>query len=251
MLSCIKEEGLALVLNFFVSLYCWIIISVFTIILGIIAVITSFFSANVSQKIARLWGKVILKLLGIKVSVDGLENFDHSKSFLITSNHQSYFDIFVLLAYLDLDFRFIAKKSLFKIPFLGQSMKRLGYIPIDRENLRSALKSVKAGAELLKNKISILIFPEGTRSSDGKLLSFKKGGLNMFLKQKHGGIEVGMPVLPIVIKGTVNILRKNSLAIHPGKTVELHILPPVSSGRENAPVIIEKIEQETRKVLES
>ena len=244
MLSCIKEEGLALVLNFFLSLYCWIIISVFTVTLGILAVITSFFSANISQKIARLWGKVILKLLGIKVSVDGLENLDPSKSFLITSNHQSYFDIFVLLACLDTNFSFIAKKSLFNIPFLGWSMKRLGYIPIDRENLRNALKSVKKSTELLKNKTSIFIFPEGTRSPDGKLLSFKKGGLNMFIKQGS------MAVLPVVIKGTINILNKNSLTIHPGKTVELHVLQPVGCGRENSADVIEKIEQETRSVLE-
>ena len=230
--------------DFLSNLYCWTVIAASTIILGMLAVITSFLSANVSQKIARLWGKAILKLLGIKVSVDGLENLDPSKSFLITSNHQSYFDIFILLAYLNLNFRFIAKKSLFKIPFLGQSMKRLGYIPIDRENLRNALKSVKKSTELLKNKTSILIFPEGTRSLDGSLSSFKKGGLNMFLKQG------GMAVLPVVIKGTINILSKNSLTIHPGKTVELHVLQPVSCGRENSADVIEKIEQETRSVLE-
>ena len=236
-----------IIIIFFSSLYSWTVISVLTIILGILAVITSFFSANVSQKIARLWGKAILKLLGIKVSVDGLENLDPSNSYIITSNHQSYFDIFVLLAYLDLDFRFIAKKSLFKIPFLGQSMKRLGYIPIDRENLRNALKSVKKSTELLKNKTSILIFPEGTRSLDGSLSSFKKGGLNMFLKQGN------MTVLPVVIKGTINILRKNSLTIHPGKTVELHILKPLDAAAEkgDSNIIIEKIENETRAILEN
>jgi 1-acyl-sn-glycerol-3-phosphate acyltransferase len=125
-------------------------------------------------------------------------------------------------------------------------MKRLGYIPIDRENLRSALKSVKAGTELLKNKTSILIFPEGMRSPDGRLLSFKKGGLNMFLKQG------GMTILPVVIIGTVNILKKNSLAIHPGKTVELHILKPLNVVEKgDSAVIIEKIEQGTHKALEN
>jgi 1-acyl-sn-glycerol-3-phosphate acyltransferase len=125
-------------------------------------------------------------------------------------------------------------------------MKRLGYIPIDRENLRSALKSVKKSTEMLKNKTSILIFPEGTRSPDGKLSSFKKGGLNMFLKQGN------MTVLPVVIKGTINILRKNSLAVHPGQTVELHILKPIDAAEKgDSNLIIEKIEQETRAVLES
>ena len=237
--------------NFFKSLYCWLIISFSTVTFGILAVICSFFSDKIPHKIAKLWAKVILKACMIKVDVTGAENISSQKSYIITPNHQSYFDIFVLLSSLDLNFKFIAKASLFKIPFLGWPMKRLGYIPIDRENLRRALKSVKKSTELIKNKTSILIFPEGTRSLDGKLLSFKKGGLNMFLKQ--GGITV----LPAAIKGTVNILRKNSLTIHPGQKVELRILKPIeiseknkglTSGKEDS--IIKTIEEEIRATLE-
>ena len=236
-----------MITDFLSNLYCWAVIAAFTIILGILAVITSFFSANVSQKIARLWGVLILKACRIKVDITGSENLSPENSYIITSNHQSYFDIFVLLACLDTNFSFIAKKSLFTIPFLGWSMKRPGYIPIDRENLRNALKSVKKSTELLKNKTSILIFPEGTRSPDGKLLSFKKGGLNMFLKQG------GMTILPVVIKGTINILSKNSLTIYPGKTVELRILKPLDAAAEkgDSNIIIEKIENETRAILEN
>ena len=233
-----------MVVSFLFSLYSWAVIAVLTIILGILAVITSFFSENTSQSIAKLWGVLILKACRIKVDITGAENLSPEKSYIITSNHQSYFDIFVLLASLGINFKFIAKASLFNIPFLGWSMKSLGYIPIDRENLRSALKSVKKSTELLKNKTSILIFPEGTRSSDGNLSSFKKGGLNMFLKQGD------MTVLPVVIKGTVNILRKNSLSIHPGKTVELHILKPIdAAGKGGGNIIIEKIENEIRNIL--
>ncbi|MGC8555311.1 MAG: lysophospholipid acyltransferase family protein [Candidatus Acidulodesulfobacterium sp.] len=236
--------------SFFKSLYCWVIISFSTVIFGMFAVASSFFGEKIPQAIAKLWSKIILKACFIKVDITGAENISTQKSYIITPNHQSYFDIFVLLASLDLNFKFIAKASLFKIPFLGWAMKRLGYIPIDRENLRSALKSVKKSTELIKNKTSILIFPEGTRSLDGKLLSFKKGGLNMFLKQ--GGITV----LPVAINGTVNILRKNSLAVHPGQKVELHILKPIevseknkglTSGKEDG--IIKTIEYEIREVL--
>ena len=239
-----------MITDFLLSLYSWAVIAALTIILGILAVIISFFSEDTSQSIAKLWAKTILRACFIKVNITGAENISPQKSYIITPNHQSYFDIFILLASLDLNFKFIAKASLFKIPFLGRAMKRLGYIPIDRENLRSALKSVKKSTELIKNKTSILIFPEGTRSLDGKLLSFKKGGLNMFLKQ--GGITV----LPVAIKGTVNILRKNSLAVHPGQKVELHILKPIeaaeknkglSSGKEEG--IIKTIEEEMREVL--
>ena len=238
----------ALLLDFFLSLYCWTVISIFTVIFGIFSVIVSFFSENVSHKIAKLWGSLILKFCIVKVNLKNLKNIsvNNKTSYIITSNHQSYFDIFILLAYLNVNFRFIAKKSLFKIPFLGQSMKRLGYIPIDRENLRSALKSAKMVVELLKNKkTSILIFPEGTRSLDGKLSSFKKGGLSMFLKQGD------MILLPVVIKGSIDILKKNSLVVHPGKTVELHILEPKTSSGQNVGVLIDEIEQETRIVLES
>ena len=254
MLPCIKEKRLVLVSNFFLSLYCWTVISFSTVILGILAVITSFFGEKIPHNIAKLWGKVILKACMIKVNVAGAENISPQKSYIITSNHQSYFDIFVLLASLDLNFKFIAKASLFKIPFLGRSMKRLGYIPIDRENLRNAFKSVRKSAELIKNKTSILIFPEGTRSLDGKLLSFKKGGLNMFLKQDN------IAVLPVAIKGTVNILRKNSLTIHTGKTVELKILKPLAPAIESnkkekdkkyCEMLIEKAENLTREAIAS
>ena len=215
------------------------------------AIVSSYFGEKISQTIAKLWAKAILKACFIKVNLTGAENLSFQKAYLIASNHQSYFDIFVLLSSLDLNFKFIAKASLFKIPFLGRSMKRLGYISIDRENLRNALKSVKKSTELIKNKTSILIFPEGTRSLDGKLLSFKKGGLNMFLKQ--GGITV----LPVAIKGTVNILRKNSFSVRPCQKVELHILKPIeapqnnkgltSSGKEDG--IIKAIEDEIREAL--
>ena len=240
------------ILDILISIKSWCIIILATIFFAPAAILISFLgNMERTQEIARLWGKTIVKFLGINISLNGLENIGDSKSYLIVSNHQSYFDIFVLLASLDLNFKFIAKASLFKIPFLGRSMKRLGYIPIDRENLRSALKSVKKSTDMLKNKTSILIFPEGTRSLDGKLLSFKKGGLNMFLKQGN------ITVLPVAIKGTVNILRKNSLAVHPGQKVELYILRPIevternkglASGKEDG--LIKTIEEEISTALE-
>ncbi len=245
-------NGIKKIADILISVKSWSIIIIVTIFFSAAAIFISIFSGDEkAQKTAKFWGKIIIKILEINVGVSGLENINPSKSYLIAANHQSYFDIFVLLAFLNLDFKFIAKASLFKIPFLGWSMTRLGYIPIDRKNLKSALKSVKKSTELIKNKTSILIFPEGTRSLDGKLLSFKKGGLNMFLKQ--GGITV----LPAVIKGTVNILRKNSLAVHTGQKVELHILKPIevteknkglTSGKEDG--IIKTIECEMREVLE-
>jgi 1-acyl-sn-glycerol-3-phosphate acyltransferase len=215
-------------LNFILSLYCWTVISVFTVILGILAVAASFFSENISGKIAKLWGILILKACRIKVNITGAENADHSKSYLIVSNHQSYFDIFVLLACLDLNFKFIAKASLFKIPFLGWSMKRLGYIPIDRKNLKSALKTIHGvNSKLKTNKSSsVLIFPEGTRSGDGKLSSFKKGGLNKMLANSDN-------ILPVAISGTYKVLKKGSIAIYPKNDIKLTVLKSITVNNDN------------------
>ncbi len=215
----IKEIG-----NIVVSLKSWAIIAVCVIFFGVAAIFISFFGNDGNtQKVARLWGKTIIKLLGIKVSVDGIENLDPSKSYLIISNHQSYFDIFVLLAYVNLNFKFIAKASLFKIPFLGWSMKRLGYIPIDRKNLKNAIKTVRNAKSMLETDKcrSILMFPEGTRSADGKLASFKRGGLNKMAANSDN-------ILPVAISGTYNILKKGSVMIYPKNPVRLTILNQIS-----------------------
>jgi len=206
------------------SIKSWGIIIFATIFFAAAAIFISLFGADEkAQKIARLWGKTIIRLLGINLTVSGSENIDPSKSYLIVSNHQSYFDIFVLLAALNLNFKFIAKASLFKIPFLGWSMKSLGYIPIDRKNLKSALKTIHSVNSKLKTdkNWSVLIFPEGTRSADGKLSSFKKGGLNKML-------AAGDNILPVAISGTYNVLKKGSIAIYPKNNIKLTILNSIA-----------------------
>lgn len=215
---------------------------------GIFAVAAPVFSKNISQRIAKLWGVLILRACRIKVNITGSENLSTEDFYIITSNHQSYFDIFILLAGLNINFKFLAKKSLFNIPFLGQSMKKLGYIPIDRENLKNALAGIKQSKNLLEKSTSILIFPEGTRSPDGELLSFKRGGLNLLLRQKN------ITILPLVIKDSVKILKKNSMIIHMGKTVELNILKPLpvennKFDKKKYEILIESIENVTREVL--
>jgi 1-acyl-sn-glycerol-3-phosphate acyltransferase len=207
-----------------VSIKSWAIIIIATVLFAPAAIFVSLFGgAEKAQKVARLWGKTIIKFLGIDVSVSGAENVGLSKSYLIVSNHQSYFDIFVLLACLNLNFKFIAKASLFKIPFLGWSMKRLGYIPIDRKNLKSALKTIQNVKSTLKTdkNWSILIFPEGTRTTDGKLSNFKKGGLNKMIANSDN-------ILPVAISGTYNILKKGSIAIYPKNPIKLTILEPIN-----------------------
>ncbi|MHB1693803.1 MAG: lysophospholipid acyltransferase family protein [bacterium] len=250
------------------SVFYWFIIIFNTIFFGTAAIILSFFdsSGKKSQKIAELWAKTILYLLNIKIETSGLEHISYESSYLIVSNHQSYFDIFILLASLNIEFKFIAKSSLFNIPFLGWSMKRLGYISIDRKNLKKTLAlfnsinhKIQSSENNSKNNIdadskntdkiksmSILIFPEGTRSSDGKLKNFKTAGLKRFIE------ILNLPVLPVAISGTFDILKKGSLKIYGGKKVNIKILKPVLICESDAKItykLIENIAENINKEL--
>lgn len=198
-----------------------------TTILGPLAIIASFLSrtGNLPHLIARFWGKSILSVSGVKVTVDGLSNLEPDRSAIYMANHQSNFDIPVLLSCLPVQFRWLAKAELFRIPIFGRGMRGCGYISIDRSNRRSAIESLNRAAETIKNGTSVLIFPEGTRSLDGRIKPFKKGGFVLT-------VDAGVPITPIVIKGTWSIMPKKRLLIKPCP-VTMKILPPVESSGYN------------------
>jgi 1-acyl-sn-glycerol-3-phosphate acyltransferase len=206
------------------TIFAWVIFIPTTVILASLAILLSLFdpSGNTSHRVARLWGKIRLRTTGTKVKIQGLEYIAPQKSYILASNHQSAFDIFALLGYLPLQFRWIAKASLFRIPFLGWSMSRIGYIPIERESPRKAYRSMLAAAEKVKHGVSVMIFPEGTRSPDGILQPFKKGVLLIALKSQA-------PILPITITGTNKIMRKGDWRTYPGN-VRIIIDPPIETA---------------------
>ena len=206
----------------------WVVLSTF--FLGLTAIFISFFTrtGNPVHIIARIWARGILFASRIKVTVNGLANIDPTQSYVYMSNHQSNFDIPVLLAYLPVQFRWLAKAELFKIPIFGRAMRGAGYVKIDRFNQESAFESINEAAAKMKNGVSIMIFPEGTRSRDGKIRSFKKGGFVM-------AVDAGVPIVPIVLKGTWAIMEKSSLKINTGE-VSLNIESPIATTeytREN------------------
>ncbi len=171
-------------------------------------------------KIAVPWAKGILKVCGLKVKVKGLENIDPTKSHIYMTNHQSFLDIFGLLASIPVDFKFIVKQELMRVPILGYNMRRAGYIGIERAEPRKAVASMKAAAGRISNGASVLIFPEGTRSSDGKLLPFKKGGFNLALKSR-------CDIMPVTISGSSLLAPKGSLRIKKG-AFHIHFGKPIS-----------------------
>ena len=198
----------------------WIII--FTFILSFVAICVSLFSrtGNSVHNIGRWWGKSILWIAGIKVQAKGLENFDPEKPFVFICNHQSNFDILVLFSALPAQFRWIAKAELFKIPLFGYAMRGAGYISIERKDRKKAIQSLKQAAERIKTGTSVMIFPEGTRSPDGNIGEFKKGGFIL-------AYDAGVPITPIVLNGTWSIMSKDSLKIKPGNVI-LSVLPAVN-----------------------
>jgi len=200
-------------LLFYITFYPW---TLFVIVTG---VPLSFIRADYLHNYARLWGKLGLRLAGVRLTVAGMEHLDDLGPVIYMANHQSNFDILALFAGLPGQFRWIAKEELFRIPLFGYSMKRCGYIPLNRNDRRKALQSMRAAAERIKTGTSVVIFPEGTRSEDGMLLPFKKGGFSL-------AQQAGVPIVPIAISGSREINPKGSLRLFGGH-IRLTIFPAI------------------------
>jgi 1-acyl-sn-glycerol-3-phosphate acyltransferase len=202
-------------------LWVWTVIVFVTLALSILSFLSLPFrkKGDLIHLYARLWAKAILWASRVKVEVRGVENLP-SGPVIFMSNHQSAYDIFVLLAYLPVQFRWFAKKSLFQIPFMGWAMSLAGYIPVEREQPGGNLRSFKEALKRLQEGKALLVFPEGTRSQDGTLKPFKKGGFLLALKASS-------PVVPISIKGTYEIMPGRSLIPRRSSRVKLIIKPPL------------------------
>jgi 1-acyl-sn-glycerol-3-phosphate acyltransferase len=166
---------------------------------------------------AKLQARNLCRALGVRVTIHGAELVAEGGPFLFTPNHQAHIDIAVLLGWLPGNNRFASKKELFDAPVLGAVMRTLGMLPVDRED---PMKSIELLNRAVREGHSIIIFPEGTRSPDGALLPFKKGAF-------VAAIEMGRPVVPVVLKGTRRVMPKGGyLAIHPGE-IEIVVKPPI------------------------
>ena len=195
-----------------------------TIFFGSISLIVSFFDQTgvVQIGVARAWARTLLAVGGVRVHVEGLEQIDPNGSYVFIANHASYYDTPVALAHIPVQFRFLAKRGLFKIPFLGTHLNRAGHVPVPREDPRAAVKTMQTAAEKIQQKkISLLIFPEGGRTHDGVLRPFKEGGAYI-------AIRAGVPVVPLVLIGTRKVLPYGSGLIQPGE-VTLRILKPIDT----------------------
>ncbi len=176
-------------------------------------------SGFTSHKVSALWARLLCLWNGIQVEVEGLEHARANRAQVFLANHQSFFDIFALAGFLPVQLRWVAKASLFRIPFVGWSMHASGYIPVQRDDRKNAYKAFMASVDKLKSGASIVIFPEGTRSKDGRIGEFKKGGTLLAMR-------AGVPIVPVTLIGTGPIIPKGSTSVRPGK-VRIILSPPI------------------------
>ena len=229
-------------MKIFSSLYhtlrFWVLITILSVVLGTISLILGIFdrSGNKSHKVAALWSRLICKWNDIRVEITGMENIMTDQPQIFIANHQGYYDIFALSGYLPVQLRWISKSSLFRIPFMGWAMSAAGYIRVDRNNRKKSYQAFLNTIESVKVGNSIIIFPEGTRSVDGSIGPFKKG--SHLLAQR-----ANVPMVPITIIGTRNIIRKGSILIQPGP-IKIIISPEVnllSKDKEKGDDILQDI----------
>ncbi len=206
-----------------VRTFGWLIpaVSLYTIVCGSVSFVLAVFfrSGGPSHQVARFWAWLILKTCGVKVSISGTENLDSGKIYVFASNHQSLFDIPILFVYLPVSFRILYKQSLNRIPFLGWHLFMSGHIGVDRANPVRARKSLERAAARIR-KMSVVVFPEGTRSSDGSVGRFKYGSFLL-------AVRAGASIVPVTISESRQVMRRGEVTVHPG-TVRVRVDRPLS-----------------------
>ncbi|MCB1646149.1 MAG: 1-acyl-sn-glycerol-3-phosphate acyltransferase [Pseudomonadales bacterium] len=219
-----------------------------TIVLGSLIIILSFLGAPdfSSRVFGTLWARLNAGASLASVEVAGREHIKPGQSYVIAANHQSQFDIFVLYGFLGMDIKWVMKQELRQVPFLGLACVAMGHILIDRSNTEAAISSINNARDRIRRGNSVVFFPEGTRSRTGELKSFKKGAFRL-------AQELGLPVLPVAIHGTREILPSDTLDLKPGRA-RLIIGEPVTPDSEcfsDLPLLTRETQERIEEMLAS
>ena len=212
-----------------------------TAVLGSAAAAVGLVSQRSAARVAHLWGRMCLRIAGVRVTVEGLGHIEDARPYVIMANHESSLDIVVLLTALpsSVELRFLAKKSLFGIPFLGWAMKAAGFIPVDREDRSTAAATLNQTLDEVARGGSPLVFPEETWTTDGRLLPFARGGFLVALK-------AGLPILPVGLEGPRLVLPPNQSVVRP-QPVIVRIgkpIPTAGLGVSSRPELLERTRRE-------
>ena len=216
------------------QIYVWLIIYpvawTLTILVAISVSIFSILGAArfAGRYIAKGWGRIVLWITPAKVKRTGLHHVEPHQSYVVVANHQSTYDILLVYGYLPLDFKWVMKIELRKMPFVGFACEKMGHIYVDRRNRKASILAMQEARDKLVNGTSVFFFPEGTRSNGSDLIPFKKGAFRM-------ARDLQLPILPVSIDGADDIMPKGSVRIMPG-TINMTF---------HEPITVEEINQNT------
>ncbi len=204
------------------TIWCWTGCALSTILWATVSILGSLVSGSgrLQHFCMRRWSKDNLWLSRARVEIEGLDNIARVCPQILVANHSGLHDILSLAAHLPIQFRWIAKKSLFRVPFMGWHMRRSGYIAIDRENPRDAAKSIMDAAGVIRNGVNAIAFPEGTRSRTGSLGDFHSGAFSLALR-------TGVPLVPITLDGSYRVIAPKTLQVNPGTVIRIKVDRPI------------------------
>jgi 1-acyl-sn-glycerol-3-phosphate acyltransferase len=224
--------------------YKWVvlvpIVGISTVIIGTLCLVLCVVvpPSTASRWCGRTWARLNAFAALMHVTVEGAQHVDAGRSHVVVANHQSQLDILVIYGWLDMDFRWVMKQELRRVPVLGVACERLGHVFINRSDRSAAIAAIKKAGERITEGTSIFFFPEGTRSRDGNLQPFKKGAFRM-------AAELQMPILPVSIVGTYSISPPGTLRHRPGHA-RLVIHKPVETvgcGLEQVPELMRQVRE--------
>jgi 1-acyl-sn-glycerol-3-phosphate acyltransferase len=220
-------------------------IAVYTIVLGSLSIASSVVDSRgrFAHGCARLWSWLILKTTGVHVTAGGLERLEPGRTYVFVSNHQSIYDIPILFATLPFQVRIIAKQSLGWFPFLGWHLSRTGHILVNRTH-PDPTRVFRRWSGLVGEGLSLIVFPEGTRSADGRVARFKGGS---FLT----AIRAGLPVVPVSVSGSRHVMQKGRLMTCPGHVRLVVHGPMTTTGLEATPLEARRLAAEVRETIRS
>ncbi len=201
----------------------FVLIVAYTVFWGVPAMLVAPFSGEATVWIGRTWLSWIFRTCGIRVIAEGLEHVDRTQPYVFMSNHQSVLDIGALVLTLPVNWRFVAKRELTWVPFFGWALGLSDQIVIDRGNRMKSMNSLRRAAERVRGGISVIVFPEGTRSPTGRMREFKSGGF-------HLAIDAQVPILPATVSGSFDLIPKRSLKVRSGTIKVVYATPIATSG---------------------
>ena len=201
----------------------WIFVSTIALGLYVIAATLITRSGRTADWVGPFWSRWIVRACGIDLRVDGLHHLRPGQSYVLISNHLSNFDIWCTLGSMPFIVRFVAKKELLRLPVFGQALAMSDHIVIDRQDPEAAITKINAAAATARDGIGILFYAEGTRSRDGKIHEFKRGGVTLALR-------TGLPIVPLSVSGTRKFLPRGCAVIRPGGQVRLVLGEPIPTA---------------------